>query len=208
MKLMLRIMAAGLMLASVASAKVWQVSIVDFAFSPKTVNVTQNDTVVWTNNGTFTHSSTSGKNGIPDGIWDSGLLVHGATYRRAFSDAGTFPYFCTPHPLTMTGTISVYPATGFEEDRAVLVPSSPGLWVSPNPFHVSATIRYRPQGSNPVSIEILDLNGRVVRSLEPGANSALWDGTDRDGRAAQAGVYIIRLGQGQNVNYARLVKPQ
>jgi plastocyanin len=207
MKLMLRVVAIGLALASVGSAKVWQVSIVDFAFSPATINVAQGDTVVWTNNGTFSHSSTSGTNGIPDGIWDSGLLSHGASYSRVFANVGSFPYFCSLHH-GMTGVVDVGPAAGLDDERQVIVPSSLMLAVSPNPFHVSATTRYRPQGSNPVSIEILDLNGRVVRSVKPGANSALWDGADQDGLPAQAGVYIVRLSQGENVNYARLVKPQ
>ena len=108
----------------------------------------------------------------------------------------------------MTGTVVVGPSSGFGEGRQVLVPSSLALAVSPNPFRSDASIRYEPRGSNPVSLEILDLNGRVVRILEPGRRSARWDGTDVDGRQVQAGVYFIRLSQGENQNYARLVKPE
>jgi hypothetical protein len=106
----------------------------EFVFTPATVNVAQGDTVIWTNNGAFRHSSTSGLNGIPDGIWDSGLLNPGGIFSQPFPNVGSFPYFCTVHSLSMTGVVVVAPSTGFEEDRQVVVPSSLALSVSPNPF--------------------------------------------------------------------------
>lgn len=30
--------------------------------------------------------------------WTSGLLAPGASFRRTFASAGTFPYHCDPHP--------------------------------------------------------------------------------------------------------------
>ena len=204
MRFALTVFSIGL---AVASAAVVPVTITEFAFTPTPVNVMPGDTVVWTNNGGFSHTTTSGVNGVPDGMWDSGLLGHGATFSRVFSDPGTFPYFCRPHYLSMAGSVVVAPATGFEENGPILVPSSLSLAVSPNPFRVSVNIRYRPLGSTPLGLDILDLNGRVVRSLGPGANSVQWDGAGQNGLPVQAGVYIVRLSQGENVNYARLVKP-
>jgi len=208
MRMVLSILTVGMMLVPAAWATVWPVSITEFAFTPDTVNVAQGDTVIWTNNGAFRHSSTSGTGGIPDSIWDSGLLSPAATYSQPFPNTGSFPYFCTVHPLTMTGTVVVGPPTGFEEGRQVLVPTSLALAVSPNPFRSSASIRYSPRGSSPVSLEILDLNGRLVRAIEPGSGRAQWDGTAGDGRQAEAGVYFVQLSQGENQNYARLVKPE
>jgi hypothetical protein len=108
----------------------------------------------------------------------------------------------------MTGVVVVAPSTGFEEDRQVVVPSSLALSVSPNPFRSYASIRYQPRGTKPVSLAILDLNGRVVRTLGPGLTSASWDGKNDGGRELQAGVYFVRLSQGENLDYARLVKLQ
>lgn len=208
MRMVLRTVAVGMMLVTAAGATVWPVSITEFAFTPATVNAAQGDTVFWTNNGAFLHSSTSGTGGMPDSIWDSGLMSPAATFSQPFPNIGSFPYFCTVHPLSMTGTVVVGPPTGFEEGRQVLVPSSLALAVSPNPFRSAANIRYRPRGSSPVSLAILDLGGRVVRTLEPGHRSARWDGTDNGGRQVEAGVYIVRLSQGVNHDYARLVKPE
>jgi hypothetical protein len=48
----------------------------------------------------------------------------------------------------------------------------------------------------------------VVRTLGPGLTSASWDGKNDGGRELQAGVYFVRLSQGENLDYARLVKLQ
>jgi plastocyanin len=77
------------------------VSIVDFDFDPVTINIAVGDTVTWTNNGTFAHTSTR------TGEWDSGLLSTGNTFQVTFNSAGSFQYFCSQHPLTMIGTVNV-----------------------------------------------------------------------------------------------------
>jgi plastocyanin len=70
------------------------VSIVDFSFSQPTVTIHIGDTVTWTNNGQFTHTTTSDTN-----IWDSGDLGSSATFQQTFNQAGTFPYHCARHPF-------------------------------------------------------------------------------------------------------------
>lgn len=65
-------------------------------FTPATVNINVGDTVQWTWAASG-HSSTSGTPGHPDGLWDSGVQNSGFTFTQTFNDAGTFPYYCTPH---------------------------------------------------------------------------------------------------------------
>ena len=76
------------------------VSVFDFGFNPRTVDVSAGTQVTWTNTGAAPHTVT-----FDDGE-DSGVLDSGGTYRRTFEDAGTFDNVCTIHP-TMTGTIEV-----------------------------------------------------------------------------------------------------
>ena len=71
------------------------VSIVDNQFQPPIINVNKNDTVKWVNNGYSDHTSTSGTNGVPDGIWDSGVIHPGSSYSFVFDGVGTFEYFCS-----------------------------------------------------------------------------------------------------------------
>ena len=77
-------------------------------FTPSSVTIQPGDQVKWTWSSSG-HSTTSGSPGMPNGIWDSGLLNQGATFTRTFNTAGTFPYYCTPHGgcCAMVGTVVV-----------------------------------------------------------------------------------------------------
>jgi plastocyanin len=77
------------------------VTIRDFAFEPATLRVPAGVTVTWRNQGPSAHTSTA-----DGGAWDSPTLVTNATFSRAFTTAGEFPYHCEPHPA-MTATIIV-----------------------------------------------------------------------------------------------------
>jgi plastocyanin len=58
-------------------------------------------TVEWTNRDPLAHSVTA-----VDRSFNSGLIQPGKTYRHTFTKAGTFNFFCMPHPF-MKGTIVV-----------------------------------------------------------------------------------------------------
>ncbi len=95
--------------AGASSAATVTVSMVDFSFNPSTVNINVGDTVMWVNNGTVQHTSTSGTSCTADGKWNSGALNPGQTFQHVFSTAGTFPFFCSFHCLSnnMVGTVVV-----------------------------------------------------------------------------------------------------
>jgi plastocyanin len=82
-------------------------------FTPGTVSIQPGDTVnwVWFSVG-FSHSVTSGSNGNPDGLFDSGIHREPFTFSFTFPNAGTFPYYCIPHlSMGMVGTVFVAEAT-------------------------------------------------------------------------------------------------
>jgi plastocyanin len=75
-----------------------------FAFEPTELRVAPGTEVMWANcepAGTEAHTSTSDGAG-----WDSGLLAPLNGYTRTFSQTGSFPYHCEPHPF-MQATIVV-----------------------------------------------------------------------------------------------------
>lgn len=45
----------------------------------------------------------------------------------------------------------------------------------------------------PASIEVISLDGRVVRSLSVAGASLAWDRRDASGRTVPAGVYVVRI---------------
>ncbi len=68
----------------------------------------------------------------------------------------------------------------------------------PNPFRGATRIAFQIPEAGPVALRVFDLSGREVARLvdavlPPGAHEAVWDGHDRNGRAAAAGVYFYRL---------------
>lgn len=77
------------------------VTISNFAFSPKTITIKKGTTVTWTNQDSVRHTVTGVKGGP-----SSQLFGKGETYSYTFTDAGTFDYYCKPHPY-MKGTIIV-----------------------------------------------------------------------------------------------------
>jgi len=70
---------------------------------------------------------------------------------------------------------------------------------SPNPFRGSTTLRYDLSAPAAVSLQIFDIQGRLVRTLLRGALEAggahvtSWDGRDEMKREVPAGVYFYRL---------------
>jgi len=77
------------------------VTISDFKFSPSGVTINVGDTVTWSNSGPTAHSAKAN-----DGSFDTGILQKGSSGSHTFTQAGTFSYFCQPHPF-MKGTITV-----------------------------------------------------------------------------------------------------
>ncbi len=93
-------------------ATVHEVQMVNFEFVPSELTIQEGDTVKWINVSSTYHTSTSGSNCSPDGIWNSGFLAPGAEFLLPFDTSGTFLYFCIPHcGLGMIGTVTVIPSS-------------------------------------------------------------------------------------------------
>ena len=80
------------------------VTIADFTFSPTSITVDVGDTVTWNNNGPTPHSATAN-----DGSFDTGILKKGQSGSHTFNQAGSFSYYCRPHPY-MKATVVVQAA--------------------------------------------------------------------------------------------------
>ena len=77
------------------------IDIQGYAFSPSSITINVGDTIVWTNYDSASHTVTSN-----DGTFDSGGISTGNTFSFTFTSAGTFNYYCAPHP-NMTGSVTV-----------------------------------------------------------------------------------------------------
>ena len=123
----------------VAGAATTVVNVMSNFFSPSDVTVNVGDTVqrVWQQG---SHTTTSADaNGVPNGLWDSGIKSTGATFEFTFNQPGDFNFICTLHfsCCNMAGTVhvnqSVSPAA------AQLVVSAPSSATAGSPFDVTVT---------------------------------------------------------------------
>jgi plastocyanin len=192
-------------------AAIVPVSIVNFTYVADTAVVTQGDSVVWTNNGTSPHTTTSGAAGVPDGLWNSGTLSPGLSFGRTFSQVGDFPYYCAIHyPINhMAGLIRVHSA-GIE-DGASKKTGSLALSAEPNPFSDRVMLNYRLSGTERSVLTVYSGSGRLVRTIfsghsATGERTVSWDGRDRSGMESSAGVYLAILQTGADAAVLRLVK--
>lgn len=86
----------------------------DYEFVPSSLTIKQGDSVKWVliegnhevASGT-TIETTDGREGVPDGLWESDTLTSGS-FTYTFNSTGTFPYYCESHvDMGMIGTITV-----------------------------------------------------------------------------------------------------
>lgn len=81
----------------------------------------------------------------------------------------------------------------------------------PNPFNPRTTIRFSIGSTGPVSIEIYDVSGRLVktlvhRTLTAGAHEVVWDGTDDKGRPLSSGIFWSQLQAGEYRSNRKMVR--
>jgi hypothetical protein len=107
----------------------------------------------------------------------------------------------------ITWTVTVTALTGVGDS-----PSLPGLWVGaavPNPMTGTTSIPFRVEHDGDASLDIYDVNGRLVRSpvrgmVAAGDHTIEWDGRDTRGRRVTSGVYFYRLTQHGSTATGRL----
>jgi plastocyanin len=83
----------------------------NLAFNPFSTTIRVGQTVVWRNDDSAPHTTTSGSCAgqvcTPMPGWDSGTLNTGQSFSHTFNTAGTFTYYCRIHGAMMQGTIVV-----------------------------------------------------------------------------------------------------
>ena len=76
-------------------------------YLPADITINVGDTVEWINVDTAAHTVTGGSPADgPSGVFDSSLVMAGASYAFTFEEAGSYDYFCMVHPW-MVGSVTV-----------------------------------------------------------------------------------------------------
>jgi hypothetical protein len=128
-------------------------------------------------------------------------ITHVRVRRTNFYNAGVFvtPVTTADATIGIGITLGVGPAG----------PTGPGrVRVEPNPSFGRVAFVNVGDGAGMDAIEILDLQGRVVRALAAGGASTArlsWDGRDARGVPVPAGVYHARIHRGDQTELTRVV---
>jgi plastocyanin len=134
-------------------------------FAPVITNINVNDQVIWTWAATH-HSSTSGTNGVPSGLWDSGVISSTPhTFTNTFNSAGTFIYYCSIHfSMGMTGAVIVA-AANLPPTVAITNPASGTVFAAP----ANVTIQASASDSDGTVTNVQFLVGANVVTNDPTA---------------------------------------
>ncbi len=112
-------------------------------------------------------------------------------------------------------TFSVVANAPLGQDQTDVPESAPARSLetasSPNPFSPRTTIRFRTNGTAPVSLFVFDSGGRRVRTLlegqqrEAGTQFVTWDGRDDRGQALPGGAYFYQVVNGDRSEGKKLL---
>ena len=135
-------------------------------FTPKEASIDVGDKVIFSNTDTAAHTFTAGtRTDGPSGVFDSGLIIEGASFEYTFVDAGTYDYYCMVHPW-MVGKLVV----NYQDDVGNNSPNSPPVaQISPvssvnegNQITLSST-SYDPDNSpQPLTYQWIQISGSNV----------------------------------------------
>jgi hypothetical protein len=129
--------------------------------------------------------------------WSSIMLLDTAMPDNS-TMTGTFGIDCDGCPL---GNFTLQRCVNAVTDRISV--RSPVLYQNyPNPFGPQTRIGFDLPGPSHVQVVILDVRGRMVKTLvegrmPAGRHSVTWDGRDRAGHAVPPGVYLYRIQAGE-----------
>ena len=107
------------------------------------------------------------------------------------------------YEVGLTGTdLKVYNANTSNENETIEITSHSFNY--PNPFNPTTTISYSLENSSNVQLNIYNLKGQLVKTLqnshqEKGTHSVVWNGKDDRGNSVGSGVYFYKI-QTNNFN--------
>jgi plastocyanin len=169
-------------------------------FTPSQVTITEGETVRWQWVDGF-HTTTNGVSSDPahnpGTLWDETIDSTTPTFDYQFNDPGYFPFFCRPHePMGMKGVVIVEESgpTGIGDDAGLRL----RLTAAPNPFTASTLLAFQLERDEKVSLDIFDIEGRLVlklllADLPAGRHEVRWGGWDAVHHPVAEGVYLARL---------------
>lgn len=108
--------------------------------------------------------------------------------------------------LTFSGVVNVEDG----EKLAAAIKTFTLLQNYPNPFNPSTTIEYQIPESGNIEVNIYDISGQLVKSLEnnyqkAGSYKVSWDSRNNGGQNVASGIYLIQVKYNQTALTKKLI---
>jgi plastocyanin/glucose/arabinose dehydrogenase len=191
-------------------AAIVDVTIAGFAFSPRNLTIRQGDTVRWTNQDPIGHNAVSGTNCTPDGRFDTPLLSQGQSASVEFTNAGFYAYYCRPHCVGMTATLTVEPASNAAPVVSITSPANASAFAPATSVTIEANAS-DPDGTV-AKVEFFDGGTSlgvdatspysISATLPPGAHTLTAVATDAAGAATTSAAVTVNVGNIVDVTIA------
>ncbi len=114
-------------------------------------------------------------------------------------------------PISGSGSSTKSAANSVADNSAEVLDDGelPRISAYPNPFNPATTIRFKLNTRAPVTLQIFNLRGALVRTLldrdlDAGTHEQFWNGRDNFGRQVASGTYFYRLRLGAEIWRGRL----
>ncbi len=156
-------------------------------------------TVITNATGHYSTSVSSGWNGTSTATKDNWTFTPVSyTYPAVTTELTDQDYVGTDLTLGVNGMFSSIP-TDF-----IVLPAYP------NPFNPSTTIRYGLDTESLVTVEIYDIAGKLISTLQnenqtQGWYSVIWNGTKQNNEQVPAGLYLSKITSGNEVRTTKLM---
>lgn len=139
------------------------IAMFDNGYTPASTTVVAGDSVTWSNTGELPHTATS-----TSGLFDSGIVMAGESFRTTLSQPGTYDYLCSIHP-EMTGTIVVVAGGvggdvgGDDTVPPSTLPAGAGEDLGDGSREAAPSSREQPPGTTVVSVVDNDFRPKTLR---------------------------------------------
>lgn len=108
-------------------------------------------------------------------------------------------------------TLGVLDSGNVASDDPQTPPLTKAAYSYPNPFKTGTSLRFETDAKGSASLEIFNLRGQNVRSLDAGtlakgSHELIWDGRDARGKALPSGIYLWRLQTANSLQHGKMLK--
>ncbi len=119
--------------------------------------------------------------------------------------------FSTDDPLTPLVIVTLTGICGPVDNEDDVLPAITSLRGNfPNPFNPETTINFSVKEAVPVTIEIYNVKGQLVKTLvneakAPGNHTVVWNGVDNNGRAVSSGIFFYKMNAGKYSSTRKMI---